>query len=202
MSVSVFVSYSSADKPFAGRLVTALCSSGVEVWVDEAELRVGDSLISAISAAVHQVDYVIALLSRHSVASMWVKKELALAMTREITQNRVVVLPALLEDCNIPETLCDKVHVDFREPAAFDHSVQRLLAAIEVDGGVSNPFEWLCTDDSENVLCYPYDYERYIACLRVGHRVGIGKTKEEALADIRNQRSGIRRRGRDSGGAT
>jgi hypothetical protein len=42
---SIFLSHSSADKPFARRLAGDLRARGVRVWLDEAEIGIGDSLI-------------------------------------------------------------------------------------------------------------------------------------------------------------
>ena len=44
MGYSAFLSHNSNDKPFVRRLASELRAAGVKVWVDEAELRVGDSL--------------------------------------------------------------------------------------------------------------------------------------------------------------
>ena len=41
---SVFMSHSHTDKPFARRLSADLGALGAHVWLDEAELKVGDSL--------------------------------------------------------------------------------------------------------------------------------------------------------------
>ena len=42
------------------------------MWLDEAEMLPGDSLIGKIEAAVGRVDYLGVVLSRNSVVSPWV----------------------------------------------------------------------------------------------------------------------------------
>lgn len=42
---SIFLSHNSKDKEFVRRLANRLESYGVKVWVDEAEIKVGESLI-------------------------------------------------------------------------------------------------------------------------------------------------------------
>lgn len=71
---SVFLSHSHQDKPFARRLTADLRHAGHIVWIDEAEILVGDSLIEKIRDGIGSVDYVAAILSRSSIDSEWVKR--------------------------------------------------------------------------------------------------------------------------------
>ena len=73
--ISVFLSHSSKDKFFAKKLAETLSSYDLQVWIDEAELKIGDSLIGKISAAIDKSDFVAAILSHNSVRSNWVTKE-------------------------------------------------------------------------------------------------------------------------------
>ncbi len=132
---SIFLSHSRKDKSFARKLADKLSLRGVNVWLDEAELKVGDSLIQKISEAIEKTDYVVAVLSHNSVSSPWVKKELAIAMTQEINGRKVKVLPLLLENCRIPAFLKDKLYADFSNPKNSDVAFSKLLDAI----GVSKP---------------------------------------------------------------
>lgn len=132
---SVFLSHSSKDKFFARKLAEALIRYGVTVWIDEAELRIGDSLVDKISSAINESDYVAAVLSHNSVNSNWVQKELQLAMTKEIGGKRIVVLPILIDRCELPLFLADKLYADFTNAENFDAPMERLLHAI----GVSAP---------------------------------------------------------------
>jgi len=73
---NVFLSHSHSDKPFARRLAKELEAAGHGVWIDEAEIDIGDSLIEKIRNGIDQVDYVAAILSRASIDSAWVTREL------------------------------------------------------------------------------------------------------------------------------
>ncbi|QDS88708.1 TIR domain protein [Rosistilla ulvae] len=115
----VFLSHSSPDKPFARRIGNDLRAFGTKVWIDEAEIRVGDSLIQKISEGIDNVDFLIVLLSQASCKSAWVEKEVNIALTQEIVGRRVKVLPCLLDDCNIPTFLTDKRYADFRDAANY-----------------------------------------------------------------------------------
>jgi hypothetical protein len=127
---SIFLSHSSGDKPFARKLAQELSRLNVKVWIDEAELKIGDSLIQKIGAAIDQMDFVGVVLSKHSVVSEWVQRELRAALTREFSDGKTVVLPILIERVEVPTFLRDKVYADFTSTANFDLSVARLLVAI------------------------------------------------------------------------
>lgn len=111
---SVFISYSSNDRSFAARLASDLKANGLRVWYDQWVLKVGDSLIDKIGRGVSNNDYLVIILSKSSIASEWVRKELNTALVREVRESRVIILPVLIEDCAVPAFLSDKVYADFR----------------------------------------------------------------------------------------
>lgn len=113
--MKVFISHSSKDKPFARRLAIDLEENGIQVWFDEWELEVGDSLIDELEKGLKKSDYVIAILSPNSVRSKWVREELKSAMTVGIHTSKTIILPALYENCSIPPFLKDKIYADFRQ---------------------------------------------------------------------------------------
>jgi len=111
--LSVFLSHNHNDKPFARRLAERLSAHGVRVWLDEAEMHVGDSLFSKIESAIRECTYLGVILSPSSVSSEWVQREVNMALGEEIHGRRVKVLPLLHEPCEIPGFLTDKVYADF-----------------------------------------------------------------------------------------
>lgn len=130
---SVFLSHSSRDKAFARKLTERLEATGVKVWLDEAELNVGDSLMASISSAIETTDFVAAVISHTSVQSTWVQTELQMAMTRELADKKVRVLPILIESCELPMYLRDKLYADFSRTDDFDAPFARLLRALGID---------------------------------------------------------------------
>src|SRR3954451_14661755 len=104
----VFISHNHQDKNFVRRLGSDLAAFGVKVWIDEAEIKVGESLIMAISSAIDEMEYFAVVLSPRSVASAWVHQELEQALANQISLKRIKVLPILLEDCLIPALLKGK----------------------------------------------------------------------------------------------
>jgi hypothetical protein len=124
----VFLSHSHNDKEFARKLGRDLRGLGFPVWIDDAEIRLGDSLIQKISEGIRAMEYLAVLLSRASIASEWVQREVEIAMTHEIQGQRVKVLPILLEDCDIPSFLIGKMYADFRTPEKYEQSFQLILS--------------------------------------------------------------------------
>jgi hypothetical protein len=130
---SVFLSHSSKDKAFTRKLAERLRELGVRVWIDEAEINIGDSLQSKIAEAIEETDFVAAVISHNSVQSSWVQHELQMAMSRELEDRSVRVLPILIEPCELPPFLRDKLYADFSDPSDFDAPFARLLRALEID---------------------------------------------------------------------
>jgi hypothetical protein len=114
----VFISHSSKDRGFVEQLVFDLRANGVGVWYDQWEIVPGDSLITKIGAAILDNDFFVVVLSRHSVRSEWVRRELGVALESEFRERHVSVIPALIEECTLPPFLLDKVYADFRQDYA------------------------------------------------------------------------------------
>ena len=127
---SIFLSHNHKDKPFVRQLAADLEAKGVKVWIDEAEIGVGHSLIRKISSGIYEMDFLGAVLSPDSVQSRWVQEELEQALHIQISEAYVKVLPILLRDCKIPGFLLDKVYADFRDEANYQAGFERLLERI------------------------------------------------------------------------
>ncbi len=126
-SSSIFLSHSHKDRSFTSRLAADLTKEGVRVWLDEAELRVGDSLIERLGTAIAETDYLGVVLTRHSVRSAWVRKEVSIALTQEVHSRRVRVLPILAGKCSVPTFLRNKVYADLSTSVRYDSGLPRLL---------------------------------------------------------------------------
>jgi TIR domain len=65
--LTIFLSHNHIDKPFARRLTERLKAHGIKVWLDEAEMQVGDSLLSKIESAIRECTYLGVILSPRSI---------------------------------------------------------------------------------------------------------------------------------------
>lgn len=124
----IFISYSHRDSEFATLLAAQLVKHKAKVWIDQWELHVGNSIIDRIQHAIQGAGALLVVLSKFSVESEWCKKELSSGLLRELEEKRVVVLPVLIEDCDIPLFLRGKLYADFRTD--FDKGLRAVLEAI------------------------------------------------------------------------
>jgi len=130
----VFISYSHADKTFVDKLAANLVKQNAHVWLDRWELNVGDSMLNRVQGAIQESSALLIVLSKASVASEWCKKELNAGLMRELDEKRVLVLPVLVEDCEIPIFLREKLYADFR--GKFADGLKPLVEAL---ARVTNP---------------------------------------------------------------
>ena len=114
---SVFISYAHEDKQVAHGISGLLEGAGCDVWIDEADLLAGDSVVRGIADAVGETDFLVALLSRSSVDSAWCQKEISLAVTEGLNSVRVKVIPVRLDNCDVPRMLGDVKYVQFNSRA-------------------------------------------------------------------------------------
>jgi hypothetical protein len=124
----IFINYSRADSDFATKLAMQLVKHKANVWIDQWELHVGDSLINKIQEAIQGASGLLVILSKASVESESCKKDLSSGLIRELEEKRVVVLPVLKEDCEMPMFLRDKLYADFRTD--FDTGLRAVLEGI------------------------------------------------------------------------
>jgi TIR domain-containing protein len=126
---SIFISYSHDDKELARALYDRLRARGHNVWIDEHELRVGDSLIERISTAIADIDFFLALVSPAAAQSHWCRKELALAVSGELNRKGMRVMPLRVDAAEMPAALDDQLYLDVSLDDV-DNAVERLLRDI------------------------------------------------------------------------
>lgn len=111
----IFISHSSQDKEFARQLAEDLRRFGFDVWYDEWEIAVGDSIVEKVFSGLAASDTLIIVLSPVSVSSRWVKEELDTAVMRRISENNIRIMPVLIKTCEIPIPLRHIRYAEFRD---------------------------------------------------------------------------------------
>ena len=127
MKKSIFLSHNANDKPFVRKLGLDLESHGIKVWIDEAEIKIGDSLIEKISDGLSEVDYLAVILSPNSVKSRWVQEEINIAMYRQISNKTIKILPILYQQCERPIFLEGRKYCDFLDAANIKRACKSSL---------------------------------------------------------------------------
>jgi len=128
---SIFLSHNRVDKEFVRRLADDLRRAGITVWVDEAEIRLGDSIIGKIEEGILGSEYLGVILSPSSVASQWVKEELHTVLHYQVSKKAKTVLPLLYQSCDVPPFLVDKLYADFTNPGQYEFVLRQLISRLD-----------------------------------------------------------------------
>lgn len=92
VNYDVFISHASEDKADVARpLAALLMRAGLRVWIDESELRLGDSLRRSIDAGLRRSRFGVVVLSPSFFAKEWPQKELDALVSLEGGLNKVVL---------------------------------------------------------------------------------------------------------------
>ncbi|WP_343725520.1 toll/interleukin-1 receptor domain-containing protein [Herbaspirillum huttiense] len=127
----VFVSHASEDKDrFVIPFATALRKRGVDAWVDRWEMHPGDSLVDKIfEEGLKEAAAVIIVISSASVAKPWVREELNAAVVTRI-QRGTKIIPVVLEQCEVPESLKSLLWESVKDVSDFTDCLSRVVDAI------------------------------------------------------------------------
>lgn len=96
----IFVSYAHEDEQLAARTADALARVQLPFFIDSQALSPGDSLWQKIGDGLDQAAGVVALLSKHSINSTWVRRELT-----AVAERGTRVIPVRCDDSVWPSAL-------------------------------------------------------------------------------------------------
>lgn len=111
----VFICHASEDKPAARHLHMRLKADGFRPWLDELDLLPGQDWQLEIPRAVRRADAVLVCLSTRSISKtgyVQLEVKIALDAADERPEGAVYVIPARLEECQVPERLSKWQWVD------------------------------------------------------------------------------------------
>lgn len=130
-SLRVFLCHSSKDKFFVRKLYNRLITIGITPWFDEESLLPGQDWDLVIQKEVRKSDAIIVCLSHNSVNQKgYVQKEIRLALDEADRQpeNTIFIIPAKLENCEIPVRLGHLHCVNLYE--YFEQGLSKLLISL------------------------------------------------------------------------
>ncbi|MCB0627542.1 MAG: toll/interleukin-1 receptor domain-containing protein [Saprospiraceae bacterium] len=113
---------------FVDKLTNHLAANFIPFWRDTSQLSIGDSIISSVEDALNNAKYMCIVLSKNSISSPWVKRELKAALVREFDENNIKILPIIIDDCEIPLFLRDINYADFRKN--FETGLRQIIHAV------------------------------------------------------------------------
>jgi hypothetical protein len=141
---SCFISYSSKDDDFAKRLHVDLQAQKVRCWFAPEDLKIGDKFRTRIDEAVRVHDKLLLVLSKNSVNSAWVEKEVETAFEKEHRQGgKPVLFPIRLDDAvvqtdqawaaDIRRTRHIGDFTHWKDHDAYQQAFQRLLRDLKAE---------------------------------------------------------------------
>jgi len=120
---TIFVSYSSKDRPFALGLVKELQELGANVWIDQLGIGLGEDWDDAIEEALEKSETFMIILSPTSVESRNVKDEVNIAIN-----SKKKLVPILIKQCELPMRLQRRQYADLtNNPDKAIHDILNFL---------------------------------------------------------------------------
>ena len=112
--MQVFLSYNhESDQDFVNELTEALKRIDVIPQIVNLKLKYGDEINAQVGDALKNCENIILLLSNGFLRSKWHQKELFAFLLHEVHIGSQIIIPLLLEDCEVPPMLERRI-CDFR----------------------------------------------------------------------------------------
>ena len=127
----VFISYSSKNQSDADFIKRALESNGISCWMAPGSIPSGSNYAKEIPNAIRNCRVFVLILSQSAQLSVWVPKELDLAVNEGKT-----VVPFMIEDCQILDEFnfyligAQRLHAYYERAEAIAQLVQRIGTVI------------------------------------------------------------------------
>lgn len=125
-----FLSHATEDKErFAVPFAVALRAKGIDVWVDQWEIKAGDSLVKKVfTGGIDEASIFIVVLSPISITKPWVSEELDAAVVRKI-EGSCKIIPVVLNGAEVPAPLKHLLWVS-ESRQGFDGVVSEVVRSV------------------------------------------------------------------------
>jgi hypothetical protein len=127
--LKIFLCHSSGDKAQVQPLHDFLLKSGAAPWLDSEQLLPGQDWNLEINKALDDSDVILLCLSKKSVDKEgYVQREMRIALDRalEMPEGRIFLIPARLEECELPHRLQSYQWVDLFTTGGMDKLIKSL----------------------------------------------------------------------------
>lgn len=132
-NANIFLIHAHKDRKVVHKLYQRLIKDRLNVWLDAERLEPGQNWRDEIRKALIQCDVVIVCLTRNFDKQNGYRHEelkLALEKAKFIPADQVSIIPARLEECDMPESLQHLHRVDVFWPGGY----KRLYSALRQYG--------------------------------------------------------------------
>lgn len=155
-----FISHATEDKTtFVVPFATKLREKGVDAWVDQWEIKAGESLVDRIfESGIKEASVFIVVLSSTSVAKPWVRDELDAGVMRRIS-GQAKVIPIVLDDVEVPVSLQHTLYLSVPKDGLEKVIEKALHSIFEVDNRppLGSPPAYTTAAELPQVLPDPVD---------------------------------------------
>lgn len=162
----IFLSYSRKNDEFALKLAKDLRAVGVNIWIDQIDVKVGQNWDDVTEDALNSSDIMLLILSPESVKSKNVKDEIAFALDEDI-----LIVPIPYKACKVPLRIRRVQRSDFSN--SYEGGLKDLFNKLNIKTQIKNkaklPFE---------VLIYSQQFIKEIR-----ESIGIANTIQEEFND-------------------
>ncbi len=135
----VFLSHSSKNQRRVKTLAERLKSDGLNVWLDSWSVEAGENIVLAIEEGLKASRVLVLFLSPAFLQSEWSHYERSVALFRDPNNRQRRLIPTVIEDCEIPESLRLFRYLKLQEES--EEAYQQLLTACRraAEGTLENP---------------------------------------------------------------
>jgi len=151
--LKVFLCHASADKPAVRDLYKRLTADGVDAWLDVESLLPGQKWKIEIPKAIQNSDIILVCLSKESVNKEgFVQREIreALDVAKEKLDETIFIIPAKLEDCDVPARLDEYHWVNLYEEGGYKKLVGSLQSRAKTVDATLLPSEVSKIDEAKS----------------------------------------------------
>lgn len=137
------ISYAQEDQLLAEKLYEDLQQNGVTCWFAPKDLQIGKRIRNSVDQAIKRHDKLLVILSKYSLKSPWMEKEVETAFEEEQLRNRLILFPIRLDDAVMKTRQAwggdirrMRVIGDFKEwnqEMSYQRSLARLLRDLKVE---------------------------------------------------------------------
>ena len=140
----VFLSHSSKDKPVVRELAARLKKDGIRVWLDEEQIKPGDSIPAKIEEGLEHSRVLVLCMSANAFGSDWAQLEAGTFRFRDPLNKERRFIPLRLDGTPIKGSLAQFLYINWRATDC-EQEYEKLLQACR------NPASWPQASNSKSL---------------------------------------------------
>ena len=147
-SAAIFISYASQDAEVAQSICATLRQAGIEVWIDQSELRGGDAWDASIRRQIRECTLFVPLISSNSNTRgegyFRLEWKLAVDRTHLMADDQPFLLPLVIDDtpdaaARVPDLFRERQWMRLRDGQLPREFVERLVSLLALPSPPASP---------------------------------------------------------------